>query len=397
MSDLFDRARQAVKVEDLAAKLVKLRNVGGEARGTCPLCGASPSSGSVFKIDLGKQTWRCFACERFGDVVDLHAATTGKTLGEAARDLAGPDYTAGVAKVRDETPKTDEDREARIMRMAADMVSQARPIFGTLGAQYLLSRAIDPAIVELLDAPLFHPAAPHSWNPEARVWRTAPAIILRIVTPGGPTGGCHATYLDPAGGKSKLEPSKRMWGPQGEETAAGRRRGGAWLIGSFSDAGDLVVGEGMETALSLASWLWRGGKRDFGVCAALSLGALQGGVQRDAGGAMDMAAPKADPASPAFIWPPCNTAAGQLIPTALIAIDRDMSPVRVKGRTARGRIVDYELDAEARARLCAKLACEAWRSAGWRARSIMPRRQGDWNDTQRRAAAQPPASVGASD
>jgi hypothetical protein len=394
MSDLFDRARQAVKLEDLAGKLVKLRGHGDELRGSCPLCGASPHSGSVFKVDRVKQTWRAFCCERFGDVVDLHAATTGMSLAEAARDLAGPAPAAGVAAVKDETPKTDDERRARILRMAADMISQARPIVGTLAERYLLDRAIDPEIVARLDAPTFHPAAPHSWNPDARVWRVAPAMILRIVTPSGGTGGCHVTYLDPAGGKSKtLSPAKRMWGPQGDETPFGRRRGGAWLIGGFPENGDLVIGEGAETALSLASWLWRGGLRDFGVCAALSLGGLQGGLQRDEAGAVDLSDPKPDPASPAFSWPPCYTPSSQLPPRALIAIDRDMSPQKIKGRTARGRLVDYELDAEARAKLCARLATATWRDAGWRARALMPKPNGDWNDTQR-AAAQPPATVG---
>lgn len=393
MSDLFDRARSALKLEDLAGKLVKLRQVGNEARGTCPVCGASPSSGSVFKVDVVKQTWRCFGCERFGDVVDLHALTTGMTLAEAARDLAGPAPATGVVKVRDDTPK-DDDRKARIARMAADMISQAGSIVRTLGERYLLGRGIDPEIVERLDAPLFHAAAPHSWNPDARVWRTAPAIVLRIVTPGGGTGGCHVTYLDAAGGKSKLSPAKLMWGDQAEETAAGRRRGGAWLIGGFPTPGDLVIGEGMETSLALASWLWRGGKREFGVAAALSLNALQGGVQRDDDGAVDMAAPMGDAASPAFTWPPCHTA-DQQPPHVSIAIDRDMSPIKIRGRTGRGRLVDYELDAEARARLCARLSKAAWQSAGWRASAVLPRPNGDWNDTLI-AAAQSPASRGRS-
>src|SRR6185312_13438670 len=135
--------------------------------------------------------------------------------------------------------------------------------------------------------------------------------------------------------------------------------------------GDLVVGEGIETSLSLATWLWRQGRRDFGVAAALSLGALQGGVWRDDADCVDLQQPKGDPASPAFYWPPCHTA-GEKPPRVLIAVDRDMSPVRVKARNGRGRILTYELDSDARAALCARLATAAWSAAGWRALAMWP-------------------------
>lgn len=392
MSDLFDRARQAMKLEDLAAKLVKLRGRGDELRGSCPLCGASPSSGSVFAISRAKQTWRCYACERFGDVVDLHAATTGKGVADAARDLAGPAPATGVAKAAEPSSSIDDGgKAARVLRMAADMLGGSRQIVGSLGATYLARRGISPVLIERLDAPRFLADAPHSWNPEAKVWRRAPAIICRIVTPGGATGGVHATYLDPeldpaTKGKSKLSPDKLMWGPQGEDTAAGRRRGGSWLIGSFPEGGDLIVGEGIETALSLATRLWRDGivKLDeFGVCAALSLGALQGQPRRDDAGAVDLTHIAADPAVPAFTWPPCNTAGAALKPMVHIAVDRDMSPIRLKARTGRGRLVDVELDAEARARLSGSLASVAWRDAGWRTQAHMPSPNRDWNDMVR--------------
>ncbi len=262
MSDLFDRARAARRLEDLADDLVTMRGHGNERRGPCPLCEAGMTSKSApFKVNVDEQKWRCFSCERHGDVVDLHAEANGMTVADAARDLAGPEPRQVTPRAPREKPIGDDDREARIKRMAADMYASSRPIDGTLGAYYLLDRLIDPAIVSLLDGPRFIDSAPHSWNPEARVWRRAPAIINRVVTPGGWGGGVHVTYLDPDGGKSALEPAKRMWGPQGEETPSGKRRGGSWLIGSFPEHGDLVHGEGMETSLSLASHLWAKGER----------------------------------------------------------------------------------------------------------------------------------------
>jgi hypothetical protein len=385
MSDLFDRARDAMRVEDLAGKLVKLRGAGDSLRGTCPLCQASPSSGSVFKVDVARQTWRCFACEQHGDVVDLYAAVERMTLADAARRLAGPDpVQVRPIEVQVERPIGDDDRAKRIARMAADMFAGSRPIQGTPGAAYLLGRGIISPIVERLDGPRFNPDTPHSWNPDARVWRRSAAIVCRIVTPGGWTGGVHVTYIGDDGARSTLSPRKLMWGPQVEETAAGKRRGGSWLIGSFPDDGDAVIGEGIETSLSLASLLWKKGARDFGVCAALSLGSLQGVVRRDGEGCVDISAPTGDPAAPPFTWPPCYTA-GKAPPTIRIAIDRDMSPVKIKTKTPRGLLVDTELDAEDRAKLAAILAKAAWTAAGWKATAMLPPPGKDWNDVLTRS------------
>lgn len=370
-----------MRLEDLAGRVVKLRRQGNELRGMCPLCKASPHTGSVFKVDPSTGKWHCFACEKHGDVVDLHAALERMTLAEAARDLAGPAPKQSTPVVPRETGISDSDakRAERIRALAGAMLARSRPIDGTLGARYLIGRGIDPEIVTQLDGPRFCADCEHSWNAQANVWRRAPAIVCRVVTPGGWTGGVHATYLDPAGGKSALSPGKLMWGPQGEETAIGKRRGGTWLIGSFPDDGELVIGEGIESALGLASWLWRQGQRDMGVAAALSLGGLQGVLRRDGDGCVDLMRPRPDAASPAFIWPPCNTGDDRK-PGVLIAIDRDMSPVRVKQRTKRGRIGEFELDAEARANLCARLAGQAWRAAGWTATPMFPDPNGDWAD-----------------
>lgn len=379
MSDLFERARDAMKLEDLAGKVVKLKGRGNELRGQCPLCEASPSSGSVFKVDVGMQRWRCFGCGQFGDVVDLHAALQRMTTAEAARDLAGPAPREAEPKRAVEKPLADDDRAKRIAVIAGDIWRASTPIAGTPGEAYLIKRGIAPEIVDRLDGPRYIAAAQHSWNPSARVWIRSPAIVCRVVTPGGWPGGVHVTYITPDGGKTLLKPRKLMWGPQGEETALGKRRGGAWLIGSFPDDGDLVVGEGIESTLGLASFLWRAGRRDFGVAAALSLGALQGSPRRDGDGCVDLNRPEPDPASPAFTWPPCHTA-GERPPLASIAIDRDMSTQKMRGRSGRGRPVDFELDAEARAWLCAILASAAWRAAGWRARAMFPAPNGDWAD-----------------
>lgn len=382
-SDLFDRARRAAKLEDYAGKIVTLRKSGSnEMRGPCPLCDPKAKAAGKFKVRLSEQDWYCFGCERHGDVVDLHAALARLEVGDAARELAGGDLTPAKPRPPKVKSENDLEREARIARMAADMWSKSRDLVGTPGLSYLVGRGIEPEVAVRAAAKIhFHPGAPHHWDERARVWATAPALIVKRVTEGGWTGGVHATYLSPDGlTKSALSPAKLMWGPQAEVTDAGKRQGGAWLIDPADDACDVILGEGIESSLGLASWLYRQGKRDFRVAAALSLGALQGGAQRDEQGCVDVWRPVGDPDRKPFLWSPCYTPL-EATPKVLIAIDRDMATVTVKARSGRGRIVPMELDAEARAKLCAILACQAWRNAGWKTVTAMfPSPGGDWGD-----------------
>jgi hypothetical protein len=384
-TDLFDNARKALKVEDLAARFVALKRHGRELRGDCPLCGQNAKKGaSKFKVDPVRQTWFCFVCERRGDVVDLYAALERMDdLAEAARRITGNAPTK-VAKPREARAPEIEDagRIARRTQLIADMWREGEPIVGSLASKYLQSRSIGLGLMHQLGNPRFHPSAPHHWDDKANVWARAPAMIGKVETPGGWTGGLHVTYLRPDGwGKSPLTPSKLMWGPQGEETPFGSRKGGLWLIGP-DGPGDLVIGEGIETTLSLATWLHDQGKRELRVAAALSLNSLQGVLARDEAGTVDLWRPMADAAKRAFLWPPCDTPPTSPGSGVFVAIDRDMSPIKVtKGRTPRGRIVDFTLDGEARARLCALLVKRAWLDAGWAfVRPMLPTPGGDWNN-----------------
>lgn len=382
--DLFDRARRAVRIEDLAAKHTTLKSAGGdELRGSCPLCHKGDKGGSEFKVSRDRQSFYCFSCGAHGDVAELQAQIAGIDVVEAARELAGHAPLTAAAPRPEREVKRDEEKAARILRMAGDMWRQAKDLVGTIGAPYLRdARGIEPdLVVRCASLVRFHEAAPHHWDERARVWVKAPALIVKAVTEGGWPGGVHVTYLKADGsGKADLDPPRRMWGPHAEKTPAGARRCGAWLIDPDDDAADLVGGEGIETSLSLASALWRRGKRDIRVFAALSLNALQGGEQRDKDGCLDLRAPTYDPAKPPFLWTPCNTGA-EKPPGVHLAIDRDMSPVNRKTRTGRGRIVPVVLDAEARAKLCARLACSAWRAAGWSpVKAYLPSPNRDWND-----------------
>lgn len=359
-AELFARAREA----DIAAVAgVKLFRAGRRLRGPCPLCGASKGkrSDGAFSADPATGLYKCFACDAGGDVVDLERAIRGGTAREAAERLAGALYvSAAVARpagradpTRPAAPRRAEgdSRLTSAERLALELWREAEPtIVGTLAAVYLQTRGLSAQIIGQVRGGLrFHPAAKWGWDGDRQSWIRAPAMIGRVRGPDGKTGGVHCTYLSADGTrKARLDPAKRMWGPQRD---AQGRAGGVWLSDPGAE-GPLVVGEGIESTLSAMQLL---GRPCRGV-ATLSLGALQGSLLADRWGRVNPDLPTPDPERPAFTWP------GER--RVLIAVDRDMKPIRVKVRKFAGGTGERVLDSETRARLCAGLAAAAWRTAG---------------------------------
>lgn len=397
---LFLAARARVSVEALAGRATTLVRAGAELRGTCPLCkGKAVSTASAtaprkkkrggsrtggFAVYASSQSWHCYVCEEGGDVVDLEQALRGGTAVDAARRLAGGDY---VPDTRDQTPAkaqtSRDDGPGATDRMAVWLWQSGQALAGSAGATYLLARGIAPEVVAAAASNLrFHPRANWQWDGERKAWTYAPAMLALSVVKieGRPraTGGIHATYLRPDGAAKASDDgrAKIMWGRQNRAGLAG----GAWLIGP-SGAGPLVVAEGIETALSMATLEFRRTGVIPRAAAALSLNRLQGGVLKDADRCIDVFDPQPDPEKPPFIWP------GEAGPV-LIGVDRDMSPIRVKGRTGRHKVCEFELSGESRARLCARLARAAWMAAGvTEVRVAWPAPDCDFNDDLRRAMA----------
>lgn len=385
---MFDIAKHEVSLDAVAGRYVKLRGPDNNRRGACPWCfpkRALAGGGSTFQAKLGKRTWRTFCCGKFGDVVDLYCEMERVAPVEAVRDLVGSSALP-APKPRPQPASPDVVEGPSLAdRIAIDLWKTAQPFAGSLGEKYLLGRGIAPEVVRAASKNLrFHPRAQRCWDDVKRRWIFAPAMLMLVVVwdveTARPvaTGGIHATYLTPQGKKAAGEDAKRMWGPQQRDG----RPGGAWLIGpglDGVDAPDTATAEGAENALSLASLEFRRSGRIIRTCAALSLGRLQGGVMRDNEGRIDPYDPQPDPKVPAFVWPGLDA--------VLIGIDRDMKPVQVKAVTPRGRTSHYWLEAEARARLCARLACAAWAVVGATPRPVWPSKNSDLNDDLRRVMA----------
>lgn len=382
---LFDQARAVLSVDALAAGVTDLKRAGSELRGICPLCGSGKknSASAPFAVKPGKGSWRCYVCDAHGDVVDLEQQLRGGTPIEAARRLVGNAPLPARTSRPVERVKAPEGPSASD-RVAAEILAGRRPFAGSPAERYLRGRGVTAAVLALAGHRMaFHPAAKWGWDEAARRWITAPALVLEVVTPAPdgepvPTGGVHCTYLAPAGaGKAALDPAKKMWGPQG----ADGRPGVAWLFGDPKSAPLfwLTVGEGLETVLSRVSM---DPHPQVGMAmAALSLDRLQGGVLRDDEGCIDAFDPQANPERPPATWP------GRW--NVRICIDRDMGPMKVKARTGRGKVCDFIMDGEARARLCARLAVRGWKAAGaYHALAEAPPPGSDFNDELRRRAQQ---------
>lgn len=370
--DLYARAKANADIEAVAG--TPLFRAGRRLRGECPLCGASKGkkNGGAFSAEPTAKVWNCFACGEKGDVIDLEAALSKCSPREAAERLAGaappPNRVRPAAAPAVDAPKAPAKKLAWIDRV----MEESRPGSGTPVAAYLAGRGIEgPVAQEALGGWLrFHPRTPYAWDGEAHEWRTCPAMIAIVRSPTA-TGGVHCTYLGRTGpggawGKAAFDPAKRMWGPQADPEG---RPGGAMLARGMTPWSPILVAEGIESALSaaiLTGWTGR-------ILATLALDRLQGGWLRDRWGRLVGETVQADPAKPPLTW--------TNVEEAVLAVDRDMSAIRVKARKPQGGTYERMLSADDRARICAGLAEQAWRAAGAnRVRVIAPGAGRDFND-----------------
>lgn len=404
-SDLFEQARQAVRVSDVAGvKLARTQTRVGEIlRGGCPVCkaGEGKLKDGPFWVDDAKGRWGCFAgqgdCQRGGDVVTLEHLLRGGNPREIAERFAGTDFVArhrAEIAVKADRPRRAEPSEVR-SDAAARLRRDSRPALpGGLVDLYLSARGLGEAVRAVMRAELrYHPEAFYDLVPAGakapsggrlvplsgrRTGLLLPAQLAEVRTPEGRTGGVHLTFLRGDGGaKARVKRPKKMLGPQ-----MGRGRAGGALLSPMTGewaARPLIVGEGIETVGSAAELFWRREGVVPRMAAALSLDRLSGGWASDDRGRYDPDAPRPDEGRPPFTWPEAGD--------VLIAVDRDMSRVEAPVRGPGGRTVKRWLDSDARARVCGALACAGWRAAGAAtARVISPPAGMDFNDFLREGA-----------
>jgi len=210
----------------------------------CPAHGDRKPSLSLADAPDGRLLLNCKTGCAFTDILDAlrsRGAMTG-------------DYRPEPLSPTEIVRRKAEDEAAAIQteKRALACWNEAQPIGGTIAETYLRGRGITCALPKSLR---FHPDC---WHPSAQ---RARAMVARIE--GLPRLAVHRTYLRPDGsGKADLDPPKAM---------LGAALGGAVRLTEAQ--GPLVVAEGIETALSLASGLLG---RPATIWAALSCAGIAG-------------------------------------------------------------------------------------------------------------------------
>ena len=204
--------------------------------------------------------WSDPAEQLHGDLLDLIRLATGsrslrEALAEARRFLARP---VSPATSR---PGTYDRTEA-----ARNLWNRCGPIDGTHAEKYLRARGIHRCRFPALR---FHPSL--AYRPDAGGWRRYPAMIAAVAGDDGEVQGVHRTWLDP-----KRPAKANVAAPR---KSLGRIHGSAVRFGEPAAASTLLVGEGIETVLSLITVLPHGALRiavpsGTFAAAALSAGGL---------------------------------------------------------------------------------------------------------------------------
>ena len=206
--------------------------------------------------------WCDAATGHHGDLLDLIRLNRGygslrDAMDEARSFLALPRPDPKPYHPADRGPRTFDT-----IAIARRLFASGQPIRGTLAERYLRTRGIDLAGI---DASIlrFHPTA-HYREASDSPRQTWPALLAAATDPTGTVTGVHRTYLDPRPDAS-LEPWRL-----GKAPVASPRRSLGQLAGNgtrlrFYDGPVLLVGEGIETVLSLMPLF-----PDAGAIAALS-------------------------------------------------------------------------------------------------------------------------------
>ena len=204
--------------------------------------------------------WQDAALGIHGDLLDLIRLATGsRSLGEALTEARR--FLAQPISPASSRPDAYDRTEA-----AGNLWSRCQPIDRTQAENYLAARGIRRCRFPALR---FHHALPY--RSDAGGWRRYPAMVAAVAGDDGGIQGVHRTWLDP-----KRPAVANVAAPR---KSLGRIHGFAVRFGESAGASTLLVGEGIETVLSLVTVLPHGALRTAVpsgtfAAAALSAGSL---------------------------------------------------------------------------------------------------------------------------
>jgi hypothetical protein len=316
-----EEARSADILAEAQARGAKLRRSGAEWYGPCPACGGSDR----FSVNTAKGIFNCRGAGRGGDVIGLveyldacdfiaacttltgrEPPTRGEKGGTPDRD--GKKHQSAVGnRNEEELRRRARDRERQQEereRGETDYREQERyrawgiwksglPFAGTPVEAYLAGRAIVLPVMRSM--PLRYVEALEYWHradgwPKPQVIYCGPAMLAAIVDDTGRFAGVHMTWFDPddAGKKATIADPATGEVLPAKKIRGSKRRAAIRLFtkhdGDVQPAWRLVIGEGIETVLSVLVAEWRApmeaGRRDLALgseyWAAIDLGHLGG-------------------------------------------------------------------------------------------------------------------------
>lgn len=190
--EIISEVRARVDLVAAVGDHVQLRKEGRAFKGLCPF--HQEKTGS-FYVYGDKRYWRCYGCQRYGDVFKFLMELQGKSFGEVVKELA-----SRVGVVIPERPMTPEERarqteRSRMLDLNAAAAAFYRDVLrgggGARGRAYLASRGIGDEVAETFRLGL----APDGWDAlvtrlEAKRAPLDLAVKLGLVAP-RPRGGGH--------------------------------------------------------------------------------------------------------------------------------------------------------------------------------------------------------------
>lgn len=295
--DELEDIKQRNPIADVAAGYTKLRRSGGKLLGPCPVCGGRATSGR-FEIFEKDQSWACYAfCNTGGDVISLVQHVESCDFRAAIERLGGR-VEIDAARQREIFEERERKRLAR-EKTSADYREAERkrlfrtwkgalPIHDTVAARYLEGRGLQlpshcPGLKFMPSAPYFHgEEIDDRGRKSPRKIHVGPAMLGAFIRPDGKFGGLHMTWLSASNPGEKINKAEIVDPDSGEILNSKKMRGsktGAYIaIVLLEQPRRLVIGEGIETVLSVWSAMHQAGREidDIAFWAAGDLGNLAG-------------------------------------------------------------------------------------------------------------------------